>query len=173
MMGAHVKCNYCQSEFDPPHHNSKCCSDECRSGSVKDAKSRYKKTDKGAECEARWRKSPARMVTEGRYRSKPKTKALACDRVSKYQKTEQGKITKLNVDHRRRMAVKSGRVTASEWAGKLNEHDGCCANCGTSEQIQMDHIHPLSKGGSHHIDNIQPLCGPCNSSKGAKLQWAS
>jgi 5-methylcytosine-specific restriction endonuclease McrA len=119
----------------------------------------------------RWRKSDARKLTEERYRSKSETKHLAYLRKKKYESTENGKITKLNSDHRRRMEKKSGKVTAKEWAEKLKEFNYCCVNCGTDENIQMDHIYPLSKGGKHHIDNIQPLCGSCNSSKGAKIEW--
>ena len=137
------------------------------------SKAKYKKTPKGEKTEARWRSSPARESTEERYRSKPETKALACDRVLKYQRTYQGKVAKMNADHRRRMAVKDGRVSANDWSAKLRESDGCCVACGASEGIQMDHIHPLSRGGAHHIDNVQPLCGSCNASKGASLQWAS
>jgi 5-methylcytosine-specific restriction endonuclease McrA len=32
----------------------------------------------------------------------------------------------------------------------------------------MDHIKPLSKGGEHVYDNIQPLCHSCNSAKGVR-----
>lgn len=61
-----------------------------------------------------------------------------------------------------------GNLTASEWrmikASWLNR----CASCGTKEKISLDHIVPISLGGPHSQENVQPLCGSCNSSKGAK-----
>jgi len=35
--------------------------------------------------------------------------------------------------------------------------------------ITMDHVIPKSKGGIKDINNIQPLCSPCNNLKGNKL----
>jgi 5-methylcytosine-specific restriction endonuclease McrA len=87
----------------------------------------------------------------------------------KYSQTAKGKISNINGKARRRQLEKTGRITAKEWVEKLKEFGYCCNICGTEENIEMDHVHPLSKGGSHHIDNVQPLCRSCNASKGVKL----
>jgi 5-methylcytosine-specific restriction endonuclease McrA len=46
---------------------------------------------------------------------------------------------------------------------------GCCAYCFRSDRrLTVDHLTPLSRGGSHTIDNLVPACRPCNSSKGTR-----
>jgi 5-methylcytosine-specific restriction endonuclease McrA len=44
-----------------------------------------------------------------------------------------------------------------------------CINCQSKENITLDHIIPVSLGGTHSVGNIQPLCMPCNSSKGGRV----
>lgn len=47
-------------------------------------------------------------------------------------------------------------------------HGDQCLSCGATEHICIDHVIPLVKGGENTIENMQPLCRSCNSSKGTK-----
>ena len=42
-----------------------------------------------------------------------------------------------------------------------------CLKCGATENMQWDHITPLSKKGCHSVGNLQPLCRGCNECKQA------
>lgn len=55
-----------------------------------------------------------------------------------------------------------------EWLAVLDEYGGKCLRCGTTDNVTKDHIQPISRGGSNDINNLQPLCGPCNSWKHTK-----
>lgn len=46
---------------------------------------------------------------------------------------------------------------------------GCCAKCGSQENLEYDHIIPVTKGGSNTARNIQLLCEKCNRSKSANI----
>ncbi len=48
-----------------------------------------------------------------------------------------------------------------------------CAYCGATDQIEIEHVIPYSKGGKTEPDNLVPACLPCNRSKGAKTpdEW--
>lgn len=67
---------------------------------------------------------------------------------------------------RKKLANGIFRVSASELK-KLYSFP--CALCGSTDSIEIDHIVPIAKGGSHSIGNLQPLCRPCNRSKSDKL----
>ncbi|TVL99587.1 MAG: hypothetical protein CV087_17550 [Candidatus Brocadia sp. WS118] len=48
--------------------------------------------------------------------------------------------------------------------------DKVCKKCGITDDLTIDHIRPLSKGGTNDISNLQILCRRCNASKGAKYE---
>ena len=51
----------------------------------------------------------------------------------------------------------------------FGKQEGHCVGCRVTFQFRnfhVDHIVPKSQGGSDHIDNLQLLCGACNSVKG-------
>ena len=47
---------------------------------------------------------------------------------------------------------------------------GKCVECGINENIEYDHIIPVSKGGANTVRNLQLLCEDCNRSKSANIQ---
>ena len=58
--------------------------------------------------------------------------------------------------------------TTNEWNELKDYYNNVCLCCGTKDRLTRDHVIPISLGGTDHIDNIQPLCHSCNSSKHTK-----
>ena len=72
-------------------------------------------------------------------------------------------------------ARSKGTHTEGRWLGLVAAFQCRCVMCGDSmdaRQIQKDHIVPIYQGGSDGMENLQPLCQPCNASKGAdSFNW--
>jgi 5-methylcytosine-specific restriction endonuclease McrA len=46
---------------------------------------------------------------------------------------------------------------------------GCCATCGSRENLKLSHIVPPSKGGSTTADNLHLLCRACSLSMDSSI----
>ena len=85
------------------------------------------------------------------------------DKIRNYNRTQRA---------RRKFAIQASEsATAQEVKAWIDSQNPICAYCSielSDNQIQLDHITPLSKGGSHTIDNFAISCRSCNCSKGNK-----
>ena len=45
-----------------------------------------------------------------------------------------------------------------------------CKKCGSTENLEIDHIIPIFKGGKSTYSNLQTLCHKCNTEKGSKIE---
>jgi 5-methylcytosine-specific restriction endonuclease McrA len=71
-----------------------------------------------------------------------------------------------------RMANAEGNITPAQWRAVCTRYGNKCLCCGRRPPevgLTMDHVIPISKGGTHTEDNIQPLCGSCNSRKHTRI----
>lgn len=76
-----------------------------------------------------------------------------------------------NTAHRRRVRERGGggvsRSDITRWAlGREKVCFYCRKEC--SEDFQIDHFYPISKGGRHEIENIVISCSKCNRRKSNK-----
>ena len=71
-------------------------------------------------------------------------------------------------NRRAREQQAGGTYTVTEWRALCDWFGNLCLRCGAIGELSVDHVVPLSKGGSNAIGNLQPLCKPCNSMKHTK-----
>lgn len=72
----------------------------------------------------------------------------------------------------RRAAASVSQFTADDWERMKAFYAYRCLSCRQREpdiKLEADHIVPIKMGGSHSWDNLQPLCHPCNASKGIQV----
>ena len=62
----------------------------------------------------------------------------------------------------------AGSYTVAEWQLLCAKYQYRCICCEQPSVLTVDHIVPLVRGGSHNIENLQPLCRSCNSRKGTR-----
>lgn len=61
----------------------------------------------------------------------------------------------------------AGACSAQQWKWRVEIFGGLCWMCHVPWE-EIDHVKPLSKGGSSWPANLRPICGACNEKKGAK-----
>lgn len=84
----------------------------------------------------------------------------------KYERKNPEKVYLINQANRAR---KCGAVVEPITSDELRElramYGGLCAYCRVRSGDTLDHVLPLSRGGSHSLSNILPACFRCNHSK--------
>jgi 5-methylcytosine-specific restriction endonuclease McrA len=70
---------------------------------------------------------------------------------------------------KRRKALERGsigiQVKGCQVKKRFAEFGNCCAYCAAAGDLHIEHVIPISKGGTHVLSNIVPACQSCNYSK--------
>lgn len=78
------------------------------------------------------------------------------------------KVRAAQQTRRARQIANGGTHTAAEWRALRDWFGNMCVCCGATTKLSKDHVVPLVAGGSDAIENLQPLCKPCNNTKHTK-----
>ncbi len=83
-----------------------------------------------------------------------------------WRKKNPDRLRNYQLTRRARIAGNGGQMTVEEWDAILEFYGHKCLCCGRADlKLTVDHVFPIFLGGTHTADNVQPLCGPCNSRK--------
>lgn len=129
---------------------------------VKDWRKRNR--DKANDTSKRWRKNHPEQMRELYKVSRDVWNANNPEKAAAIAKSRRS---------RRDARLKAGgSFTPQEWLALVDATGHICLCCKTPDTIRrltVDHVVPLAKGGANTIDNLQPLCLPCNVKKGTSV----
>ena len=129
------------------------------------ARWREKNRDKQNAAVAAWAKENKDRIKENNAARYQRDKSRISARNKKYRQ-ENPEASRARVHKRRAIKTKSGgSYTAAEWKSLCKKYGNRCLDCGKKSKLTADHVIPIVKGGTSSIDNIQPLCMPCNAKK--------
>jgi len=106
------------------------------------------------------------------YRNSNYQKRIEIERKSRLKNKEKYRMLRSERQSYRNYAINSRRfLILPKELKKIYSSE--CFKCGSNKNQSLDHIVPISRGGSHSIGNIMTLCKNCNASKGNKylVQW--
>lgn len=126
------------------------------------------------ESELARKRTPAARLRSKKYYAKPDVRDRIRQRVENYRKNHPEKVKAWNANRRTRL-MNVGIITDEMVFEVYARDSGKCAYCGdvTGHVWHLEHIIPLSRGGTNAIDNLCVSCSPCNLSKGARTpsEW--
>jgi 5-methylcytosine-specific restriction endonuclease McrA len=122
------------------------------------------KAKRRAAVRAREQREPEKVKAERKSyydRNRPKITAF----IREWSRANHDKILAYAAKRKALLLGTPGEFSTEEWADRKAEYGWLCGCCGLPKKLSVDHIVPLSWGGTNWIWNIQPLCKSCNSAK--------
>jgi len=121
-----------------------------------------------------------KKVNSERYREKARRRYEANperqhESSRRWAKTHPDKVKAIKHRRRARKQQTMGDFTAEQWKALCKHFKNHCLKCGRPRRLTPDHVIPISWADRPEyagvaladVDNLQPLCRPCNSSKNA------
>lgn len=121
------------------------------------------------EQQRKWRSENKERIKEQYKKWVAKNKEQVREQVRNWQKSKRGKILCRKNNHKRRALLKNSLFSLTiKDIDRIFERDIGCVYCNSLNSRELDHIIPISKGGSTIFNNMVLACRYCNCSKGNK-----
>lgn len=102
------------------------------------------------------------------YRQKNKVRLYELQKLWKKNNCEKRRL--MWISYRARKQNADGYCTNDQLLEKIKYYDSKCYIC-CAKYEQIDHVIPLSKGGTNWPANLKPICKSCNTHKGSLLTY--
>lgn len=124
---------------------------------------------RASDGKKRWWMFKGRFYWEDEGYTSVAIKALVLERIRRKHKKIQRVVSRMRQEESISSTYRRKPIPDDVKMFVWQRDGGRCVKCGSQENLEYDHIIPLSKGGSNTVRNIQILCERCNRSKGGNL----
>lgn len=101
------------------------------------------------------------------YRSRPDVAAKLQEYHREWSRRNRAKMNEYASRRRARHArARIVHISDDQLAQRLSVFDNACVVCASTEDLTIDHVKSLFRGGPHMLGNLVPMCRSCNSRKG-------
>lgn len=141
---------------------------ECRRKA--DRKRRQENKERLGESSRKWYQENKEKMREYQRKYIEENKEKRRETQRKWRQKNKEKKREDDRKRRARKLAASGSHTADQVKARFDYYGNKCIYCGSSDDLQIEHRIPLSRGGSDWSSNLAPACKSCNCSKGTKTE---
>lgn len=156
---------------DNPERNKENCKNRYNTKRDEYIAYRERNAEHIAESKRDWRKRNPDKVKKHKSESQKRNRPAANARAKKWSDSHPEHRQALTMQRIARKKNAPGSYNGDDIKRMYDEQEGQCAYCGIRlyldipKDVHVDHIIPLTKGGTNYPDNLALSCAECNQSK--------